>query len=95
LREWMYERKREHESLTARELTDEIEEQFQVRLSIGHVNYLLRKVGLTGPRGHPCRRREETEATPAAEPQADESLDNAGTFFPRGSETGDGDHHRG
>jgi transposase len=95
LREWMYERKREDESLTARELADEIEEQFQVRLSIGHVNYLLRKVGLTGPRGHPCRRREETEATPAAESQVDESLDNAGTFFPRGSETGDGDHHRG
>lgn len=95
MREWMYERKREDESLTARELAEEIGEQFQVRLSIGHVNYLLRKVGLTGPRGHPCRRREETGATPAAEPQADESLDDAGIFFPRSSETGDGDHHRG
>lgn len=95
LREWMYERKREDESLTAGELGDEIEEQFQVRLSIGHINYLLRKVELTGPRGHPCQRREETKAVPTAEPQADESLDNAGTFFPRGSETGDGDHHRG
>jgi transposase len=94
LREWMYERKREDESLTARELVEEIEEQFQVRLSIGHVNYLLRQVELTGPRGRPYRRREESEAAPTAEPQADESLDNAGTFFPRSSETGDGDHHR-
>lgn len=94
LREWMYERKREDESLTARELAEEIEEQFQVRLSIGHVNYLLRKVELTGPRGHPCRRRKETEAAPSAKPQADESLDNAGVFFPRGSEAGDGNHHR-
>jgi transposase len=94
MREWMYERKREDEFLTAGELADEIEEQFQVRLSIGHINYLLRKVELTGPRGHPYRRRKETEAAPSAEPKADESLDNAGVFFPRGSETGDGDHPR-
>jgi transposase len=94
LREWMYERKREDESLTARELAEEIEEQFRVRLSVGHVNYLLRKVELTGPRGHPYRRREETEAAPSADSQAAESLDSAGVFFPRGSETGDGDHHR-
>jgi len=56
LREWMYERKREDESLTAGELAVEIEEQFQVELSIGHINYLLRKVELAGPRGRPYRR---------------------------------------
>ena len=61
LREWMYERKREDESLTARELAEKIAEQFQVELSIGHINYLLRKVELTRPRGRPRRRREEEE----------------------------------
>jgi transposase len=94
LREWMYERKREDESLTAGELAVEIEEQFQVELSIGHINYLLRKVELVGPRGRPCRRREEdeeSEANPAPETQSEESLDNGGTFFPRSSEAGDGD----
>jgi len=42
--EWMYERRRENESLTARELASEIRERFQIQLSIGHINYLLRKV---------------------------------------------------
>lgn len=95
LREWMYERKREDESLTAGELVAEIEERFQVKLSIGHINYLLRKVELTRPRGHPYRRRgEESETPQAPETQSEESLDHAGTFFPGSREAGDGDHHR-
>ena len=97
LREWTYEHKREDESLTAGELAVEIEEQFQVKLSIGHINYLLRKAELTRPRGRPCRRQErgeEGEATPTPEAQSDESLDNGGIFFPRSSEARDGDHRR-
>jgi len=95
LREWMYERKREDESLTAGELAAEIEERFQVELSIGHINYLLRKVELTRPRGRFYRHREEeSEAPRAPETQSEESLDNAGTFFPGSSEAGDGDHPR-
>lgn len=93
LREWMYERKREDESLTARELAEEIAEQFQVELSIGHTNYLLRKVELTRPRGQPRRREEkDSEAAPAPTAQSSESLDNGGTFFPGSSEARDGDH---
>jgi transposase len=95
LREWMYERKREDESLTARELAEEIAEQFQVELSIGHINYLLRKVELTRPRGRPHRRREEEEegeAVSSAASPSDESLDNGGIFFPGGGEARDGDH---
>jgi len=88
----MYERKREDESLTARELAVEIEEQFQVELSIGHINYLLRKVELTRPRGRPRRGKKEDELAPAQEAHPDESLDNAGTFFPRRGEAGDGGH---
>ena len=94
LREWMYERKREDKSLTARELAEEIAEQFQVELSIGHINYLLRKVELTRPRGRPHRRREEEEEAAAQAPAApsDESLDNGGIFFPGGGEARDGNH---
>ena len=95
LREWMYERKREDESLTARELAEEIAEQFQLELSIGHINYLLRKVELTRPRGRPQRRREgeeEGEAVSSAAAPSDESLDNGGIFFPGGGEARDGDH---
>jgi transposase len=91
LREWMYERKREDETLTAGELAPEIAEQLQVELSIGHINYLLRKVELTRPRGRPRRRKRDTEGT-SAPPlvPSDESLDNAGLFSPRRGEAGDG-----
>jgi len=94
LREWMYERKREDKSLTARELAEEIAEQFQVELSIGHINYLLRKMELTRPRGRPHRGREEEEEAAAQAPAApsDESLDNGGIFFPGGGEARDGNH---
>ena len=91
LREWMYERKRENESLTARELATEIAQQFQVELTIGHINYLLRKVGLTRPPGRPHRGgKEEGEAGLASVTPPDESLDNASLFFPRRGEARDG-----
>jgi len=77
LREWMYERKREDESLTAGELAVGIVKQFQVELSTGHINYLLRKVELTRPRGRPHRGKEEEGKAPLApEAQPEESLDN-------------------
>jgi len=79
LREWMYERKREDKTPTARELALEIAEQFQVELSIGHVNYLLRKVELTRPRGRPLRRGEGSEAIPVPATPPDGSLDNNGS----------------
>ena len=94
LREWMHERKREDESLTARELAEEIAKQFQVEISIGHINYLLRKVELTRPRGRPPRRKEAEEGEVASVPAAPsgESLDNGGIFFPGSGEARDGDH---
>jgi len=93
LREWMYERKREDKSLTARELFKEIKEQFQVELSIGHINYLLRKVELTRPRGQLGRHREEgkDQVVPAPETPSNASLDNGGIFFPGSGEARDGD----
>ncbi len=41
LREWLYARKKEDESLRAPQLAEEVEEKFGVELSAGHINYLL------------------------------------------------------
>jgi transposase len=49
VREWLYARKEENEALRAPHLVIEIKEQFGVELSAGHINYLLRKRGLTDP----------------------------------------------
>jgi len=92
LREWLYERKRADDSLTAPELVREVQAQFGVELSAGHINYLLRKVELTHPPGRPFRAKgQETSAgTAAGVNEGGSSLANAGIFFPRSRETGDG-----
>jgi transposase len=86
LREWLYARKRQDASLTAGQLAEEIAERFKVTLSAGHINYLLRPLELSGPPGRP----KHPIPPAAAESAVAESLDNAGIFFPGGSETGDG-----
>jgi transposase len=89
IREWLYTRKERDEEVRAPQLAKEIQEKFGVDVDPGHVNYLLRKRGLTAPPGHPYPREaggeEGREAT-----AADESIDNAGLFFPGGSEGGHG-----
>ncbi len=91
LREWLYERKRADESLTAPELAREVQERFGVALSAGHINYLLRKVELARPPGRPPRAAgRETSVGAAAVNESDISLANAGIFFPRSRETRDG-----
>lgn len=88
LREWLYARKEDDEELRAPQLADEIEDKFDVRISDGHVNYLLRKRALSAPPGRPpqkqCPAEEEDTAAPS------ESVENAGLFFPRSGEGGDG-----
>lgn len=106
VRQWMYERKKEDDRLSAGELAKELAAKFNVDLSVGHVNYLLRKVELTRPRGR--RPQQQTVAQePAApavgveeqaappEPAAPgagkiESVEHAGLFFPRGGKARDG-----
>ena len=89
LREWLYERKEQDETLRAPKLAKEIEKKFGVVLSPGHINYLLRKRALTAPPGrpdkHPPADQEEEQSLTATEP-----LDNAGTFFPGSSQGRDG-----
>jgi len=82
MREWLYARKEEDEGLRAPHLAIEIREQFGVELSAGHINYLLRKRGLSAPPGRPYKKQSPAEEAPAAPPAPGESMDNAGLFFP-------------
>ena len=89
IREWLYTRKERDKTVRAPQLAREIKEKFAVEVEPGHLNYLLRKRGLTAPPGHPAKQEtvgEEREDVPAAS----ETLDNAGLFFPGGGEDGAG-----
>ncbi len=83
MKEWLYERKREDETLTGPELVKELEERFKVKISVGHVNHMLRQVSLSRQTGRPPKvgRQKETEAAKTA----GQVVDNAGIFFPGGS----------
>ena len=80
IREWLYNRKERDEEVRAPQLAREIKEKFEVEVDPGHLNYLLRKRGLSGPVGRPYKeKREEAEKE---EPGSNASIDNAGIFFP-------------
>jgi transposase len=81
VREWLYARKEEDEELRAPHLAIEIKEQFGVELSAGHINYLLRKRGLTAPPGR-YKKQLPAQDTPTIASDSGESVDNAGLFFP-------------
>jgi transposase len=89
MREWLYERKKQDETLRAPKLAKEIEKKFGLVVSDGHINYLLRKRGLTAPTGRPYK---DPPAEQKEEPcsTTTESLDNAGIFFPGSSQGRDG-----
>ena len=89
MREWLYERKKQDETLRAPKLAEEIEKRFGLVVSTGHINYLLRKRGLTAPTGRPYK-DPPAEQKEEPSPTSIESLDNAGTFFPGSSQGGDG-----
>ena len=88
MREWLYERKRQDASLRATALAVALEQEFGVRVAAGHINYLLRKVGLSGPPGRPFKTPTRAADPPEAPPPP--SLANAGLFFPGGCATGPG-----
>jgi len=89
IREWLHERKKQDEDVRAPTLVREIEEKFGVKVSDGHINYLLRKRGLTAPPGRPYK-EPAAEDAPELSTESSESLDNAGIFFPRGRKGRDG-----
>jgi len=88
IREYLYARKKEDDSLRAPHLAEEVEKKFGIAVSAGHINYLLRKRELTAPPGRPFKKPESDEEASAEIPN--ESVSNAGVFFPGGSEGGDG-----
>jgi transposase len=89
IQEWLYSRKEKDQAVRAPQLAREIKEKFQVAVDPGHLNYLLRKRGLSAPPGHPGKPDGVDEAGQAAS-AASELLDNAGLFFPGRGEDGDG-----
>jgi hypothetical protein len=101
MREWLYERKRQDSTLRAPALAAALAQEFGVRVAAGHINYLLRKVGLTSPPGRPYKQPPPATSTPgdaaaASAASTPSSLANAGLFFPRGRAAGDagGRDHR-
>jgi transposase len=88
IREYLYARKEEDNGLRAHQLAKEVEEKFGVTVSVGHVNYLLRKRELTAPVGAPPKQPEPEEEAPAEEPSY--PVENAGIFPPGSSEGRDG-----
>jgi len=96
VREYLYARKEEEDSLRAPALAKEVEEKFGIEVSAGHINYLLRKRRLTAPVGRPPKEPEPDEEASSETPN--EPVDNAGLFFPGGSaggdESGRGDRER-
>jgi len=91
MREWLYERKQQDEDLRAPQLADELEKQFGVRVAAGHINYLLRKRGLTHSTGRP-RLHHAPEAPAAPAEPSSQSSANAGLFFPGSSQARDEGH---
>ena len=89
VRAYLYERKQEDQELTAGELATEVEKKYNVRVSEGHINHILREVALTRPPGRPRKRAEDEQQEKKEAPQA-----NAGLFFPGRGEAGT-EGHRG
>lgn len=81
LETWLYERKEGDASVRAPALAAEILEKFNVRLSVGHINHLLRKRALSAPPGRPAKvpPTQDDEKESQSQPT---SVENVGIFFP-------------
>jgi transposase len=90
IREWLYTRKEKDEDVRAPRLAQEIKDKFEVEVDPGHINYLLRKRGLTAPPGRPYKEKPADAEAADVVTTPSESIDNAGIFFPGRSEGRDG-----
>jgi len=88
MKAWLYERKGEDEGLTGPALVQELAERFKVKISEGHLNHLLRQVGLSRPTGRPPKPSQPKEGITSD--TTGPVIDNAGLFFPGGRKSGDG-----
>jgi len=88
IRGYLYERKQAEPELTGPQLAAEVLKRYKVRVSVGHINHMLREVALSRVTGRPRKRREAKAGAAGPPAQA-----NAGLFFPGGGEAsvgGDG-----
>jgi hypothetical protein len=86
---WLYERKGQEKGLRGPQLAEGVEQRFGVKLSVGHINTLLRSVGLSGPAGRPAgSKSEQAEKSDQGEEGgevSEEVVANAGLFFLEGA----------
>ena len=80
--------KARHPQLTGAELCVQVWERFEIEMSLGHLEALLREAGLSNPFGRP-RKASAAPRDPAREVQ------HAGAFFPSGRAHGTGRPRRG
>jgi transcriptional regulator with PAS, ATPase and Fis domain len=71
--------------LTGPQLAAEVLKRYQVRVSVGHINHILREVALSRVTGRP---RKQGEPKPASSRPVSQA--NAGLFFPGGGEASPG-----
>ena len=87
IREWLYQRRRQDEGVRAPQLAGEVTAKFGVSLTPEHINYLLRKRGLTAPVGRPFKKKVAAEES---ESEGEPAQENAGLFFPGSRQDSDG-----
>ena len=77
IRGYLYERKQAEPELTGPQLAAEVLKRYQVRVSVGHINHILREVALSGVTGRPRKHREPKPGVSRPPAQA-----QAGALFP-------------
>ena len=85
IRAYLYERKQAEPELTGPQLAEEVAKRYEVRVSVGHINHILREVALSRVTGRPRKQLKPQPAPPSPPSQA-----NAGLFFPGGGEASPG-----
>jgi len=85
IRGYLYERKQAEPELTGPQLAAEVAQRYEVAVSVGHINHILREVALSRVTGRPRKQREPKPGAAGPPAQA-----NAGLFFPGGGEASPG-----
>jgi len=65
--------------LTGAELCVQVWERFEIEISLGRLNALVREAGLSNPPGRPLKAPAEKDSAPTPR-----EVENAGAFFPSG-----------
>jgi hypothetical protein len=85
IRGYLYERKQAEPELTGPQLAAEVAQRYEVGVSVGHINHILREVALSRVTGRPRKQREPKPGAAGPPAQA-----QAGLFFPGGGEASPG-----